>query len=449
MKKPDILPKLIASRTQSKDDQGAQGVSSEMESDDYHHISEQLSRAAEKINKGKLALDLQDKDRHPSRLSESDEDSGPRQPHIYPYDDGEVMLKTVSSPQNSKGDPKPPSVDRYSTPRQSAVSLVPSQRESPTTNLREELTKIEEKLRKWTGSGTKPDSRHYSYDNVDLSNMKPNERAIIYHPPACTFVRVEGRNIRIIAHMPITMDQCIIFERFPCYSCYDPIMEFITSEDLVWDSFQTIHSETDPTYETPRYMIEDWSVSNSQGKPKVNSFGNSVELTKYLEEPRETETDVEHLLDTKTHLQEQLRDLSSESNEDEENLPKTLGEHQMQYLTDWKSVRDVQINRALSEDRQQAHSPEGQQRSPPPVNYQPEGPIHSDGENDHVRFSQVARLKEYLQSNIQILQEQIDWNSHKTRIEKQLKEQSMSMTPTTKRDKSTSTNGSLGDTPVS
>ena len=95
------------------------------------------------------------------------------------------------------------------------------------------------------------------------------------------------------------------------------------------------------------------------------------------------------------------------------------------------------------------HSPEGQQRSPPLVNYQPEEPIHSDGENDHVRFSQVAHLKEYLQSNIQILQEQIDWNSHKTRIEKQLKEQSTSMTLTTKRDKSTSTNGSLGDTPVS
>ena len=75
----------------------------------------------------------------------------------------------------------------------------------------------------------------------------------------------------------------------------------------------------------------------------------------------------------------------------------------MQYLTDWKSVQDVQINRALSEDRQQVHSPEGQQRSPLLVNYQPEGPIH--GENDHVRFSQVARLKEYLQSNIQILQE--------------------------------------------
>ena len=205
----------------SKDDQSAQGVSSEMESDDYHHISEQLSRAAEKINKGKLALDLQDKDRHPSHLSESDEDSGPQQPHMYPYDDGEVMLTTVSSPQNSIGDPKFSSVDRYSTPKQSAVSLVPGQRESPPTNLREELVRIEEKLRKWTGSSTKPDGRYYSCDNVDSGNMKPIERAIIYHPLAHMFVRVEGRNIRIIAHMPITMDQYITFERFEtCHQIY-------------------------------------------------------------------------------------------------------------------------------------------------------------------------------------------------------------------------------------
>ena len=119
----------------------------------------------------------------------------------------------------------------------------------------------------------------------------------------------------------------------------------------------------------------------------------------------------------------------------------------MQYLSNWKSIQDVQINRALSEDRQQVHSPDGQQRSPPSLNYQPEGPIH--GENDHIWFNQVACLKEYLQSNIQILQEQIDWNSHKTCIEKQSKEQGMSMTPTIKRDKSTGTNESLGDMPLS
>ena len=67
-------------------------VSSEMESDDYHHISEHLQRAAAKINKTKLAITLQDKDKPPSRLSESDEESI-TDPDRYPYDGGEVIMK--------------------------------------------------------------------------------------------------------------------------------------------------------------------------------------------------------------------------------------------------------------------------------------------------------------------------------------------------------------------
>ena len=65
-----------------------------MESDDYHHISEHLQRAAAKINKTKLAITLQDKDKPPSRLSESDEETIT---HLdkYPYDDGEVVMKRV------------------------------------------------------------------------------------------------------------------------------------------------------------------------------------------------------------------------------------------------------------------------------------------------------------------------------------------------------------------
>ena len=47
-------------------DTNTHGVSSEMESDDYHHISEHLQRAAAKINKTKLAITLQDKDKPPS-----------------------------------------------------------------------------------------------------------------------------------------------------------------------------------------------------------------------------------------------------------------------------------------------------------------------------------------------------------------------------------------------
>ena len=85
--------------------QGNQVVSSEkgseMESDDYHHISEQLNRAANKINKTRLALDLQDRERQPpSRLSESDEDGKLKPVQAYAYDDGEVALKRAMSPPN-------------------------------------------------------------------------------------------------------------------------------------------------------------------------------------------------------------------------------------------------------------------------------------------------------------------------------------------------------------
>ena len=51
-----LRPTLLGNR-----DTNIQGVSSEMESDNYHHISEHLQRAAAKINKTKLAITLQDK----------------------------------------------------------------------------------------------------------------------------------------------------------------------------------------------------------------------------------------------------------------------------------------------------------------------------------------------------------------------------------------------------
>ena len=62
-----------------------------------HHISEHFQRAAAKINKSKLAITLQDKDKPPFRLSESDEESI-TDPGIYPYNDGEVAMKKVMSP---------------------------------------------------------------------------------------------------------------------------------------------------------------------------------------------------------------------------------------------------------------------------------------------------------------------------------------------------------------
>ena len=87
-------------------------------------------------------------------------------------------------------------------------------------------------------------------------------------------------------------------------------------------------------------------LSNSQQlkvKPKLNSFGNSVDLTNYIRESHRDESTVDRLLDDETQVQNQLRDLSSESNDNERNLSKTLGEHQMQFLTHLQSIRDAQV----------------------------------------------------------------------------------------------------------
>ena len=176
----------------------------------------------------------------------------------------------------------------------------------------------------------------------------------------------------------------------------------------------------------------DQSVRTVEKKPKTNSFGNSVDLTRYRDGLKETETGVEYLLDMKTRLQEQLKDLSSESNGEEENLPKTLGEHQMQYLMDLKSVRDVQKGKAFSGNKRSVYSSDEDQESLSPTSNHVGDPSKYEDEGNPVRFSQVARLKEYLQSNIQILQEQIEWNTHMRQVETQLREQGTTLTLTTK-----------------
>ena len=53
------------------------------------------------------------------------------------------------------------------------------------------------------------------------------------------------------------------------------------------------------------------------------------------------------------------------------------------------------------------------------------------------RFSQVAHLKEYLQLNIKVLQDQIDWNSQKIHADELLREQGTSMTPKMHMEKGT------------
>ena len=119
---------------------------------------------------------------------------------------------------------------------------------------------IEEKLRQWPGAGTYTDGRYYSYRNQEVSSAKPLSDAIIFHPRTREFVRVKGHNASIVARMPITLDQLVIFKCFDCYSCYDPVGENLISEDFTWDSFQLLHPESDPGCETPQYM----SVTNPQ-----------------------------------------------------------------------------------------------------------------------------------------------------------------------------------------
>ena len=334
--KPSIPPKPGQSIPQ--DNQGGQVVSSEMESDDYHHISEQLNRAAEKINKVRLIHNLQDREKPPSRLSESDEEAEFERPTHYTYDDGEVALKVALPPQSPSesegitvevGQTPKESPERfnlsptgqYLSPRQLPAKSSERKQKLDYAKRREEAEKIEAVVKQWTGSGTKSDGRYYSYNSTEVESGQPIEKAIIYHPPARTFVRIEGNEVSKVARMPITKDQLIIFQRFPCFTCYDPLIESSLKGDVLWDSLQTEYSDADPNYETPHQpMTSNGPTSDfKQRESKVNSFGNSVELDRDREPPRRE--DVDHLLDLKNKLRDQLRDLSSESNEDEWSLP--------------------------------------------------------------------------------------------------------------------------------
>ena len=100
--KPDVPPKPVASRTRSRaHPEMPHSVSSELESDDYHGVSKLLAKGAAKINKSRLALELQDRNKSSSYLSESDEDISSQTPQTCPYDDGEVSLRAVASSDSS------------------------------------------------------------------------------------------------------------------------------------------------------------------------------------------------------------------------------------------------------------------------------------------------------------------------------------------------------------
>ena len=428
------------------------GVSSEMESDDYHGVSKLLAKGAEKINKSKLSLELQDKNRVPSYLSESEEDTPSRSPHeARPYDDGEVSLKAVIPPDNSSSGPGTPPEEVYLTPIQTARR--PNTRESKDP-MQSSMSRnyIDATLKRWPGAGTYTDGCYYSYKNRDIANAKPINDAIIFHPLTGEFVRVKGHNTGVVTRMPISLDQLLIFERFDCYSCYDPVGDHLISEDLTWDNFQTLHTESDPGCETPQYM----SVINTQQitprsnpqslktEPHLNSFGTTVDLTtNYYRESHGEESMVERLLEEKAQVQNQLRDLSGESNDDEKNLPKTLGEHQMQFLTHLQSIRDAQAYKSKGKV-ESSEAPQGSEARTPSRGSSQSSESDFDV-NRPVKFQHVARLKEMMETNLKVLRDQIDWNESKINEGERTKSQGTSMTPVGKREKGTNTNFSLSE----
>ena len=405
-------------------------VSSEMKSDDYHYISEHLQRAAAKINKTKLAITLQDKDKPPSRLSESNEESI-TDPDRYPYDDGEVIMKKVMPSEqwgSTSGDEGeyliPREIPREPILKPDITLQDNDLKQNPTTSTpfsplsRFEINhRIEDELRNWTGASTRIDDRYYSYSDEGCpTKTRPIEDAIIYHPPARQFVRVQGPYVRVIALMLITMSQLEWFKSLPCYRCYDPVKENIPNEDLAWDNFQMIHSEPDSVYETPNTTNDKKQIDNmgqGNGSPGLNSFGTAIDTSRHLVDPDPpVDSYVEELLEMKRCLQEQLQEISSEGTSKgdkgkEPPLPPTLGEHQMRYLGNWQSIRDVLEPRSDSHLQINSHHPVEEIDTHLQQNLR-EHRVYSLPMNNPSapgtpsRFSQVACLKEYLQLNIKV-----------------------------------------------
>ena len=133
--------------------------------------------------------------------------------------------------------------------------------------------------------------------------------------------------------MPITLRRLAEFKRLPCYTCYDPVAESLLFEDdeLAWDSFQTA-PEVEPLNEARDSQENGNTPGQNQGTPPPkNSFGNTANVKRQAIDQGESYIE----------LQEQLNDLSSEHSSKELPLPKTIGENQMKYLRQWKSMRDV------------------------------------------------------------------------------------------------------------
>ena len=223
-----------------------------------------------------------------------------------PYNDGEVVMKKVMSPvpwgstSGEEGEyllPKEPPLRTDITLQNSNLMKNPTTSTPFSPPTRIEINRIEDELRTWTGAGTRMDDRYYSYSDKGCPvKANPIEDAIIYHPPARQFVRVQGPYVRVIALLPVTMGQLEQFKNVPCYKCYDPVKENLPNEDLAWDNFQMIHSEPDSVYETPNVTNDkkqSLNVGQESGSTGLNSFGTAINTSRHLVDPDSVDSYVE------------------------------------------------------------------------------------------------------------------------------------------------------------
>ena len=186
---------------------------------------------------------------------------------------------------------------------------------------------------------------------------------------------------------------------------------------MAWDSFQTATTvHEDSLYETPQTHSGRTPAESKQEVSQLNSFGTVTKLGWDGDTPHESYKD--QLLETQSHLKHQLNELSGEDTEGELPLLKTLGEHQMKYLNKWRSIRQAVDDQSPPSSQHmslagQVSNPEG--RDPSLLKVMSD--ISESSSNSSLapreeplpsRFSQVARVREYLKWNIKELQNAID-----------------------------------------
>ena len=122
----------------------------------------------------------------------------------------------------------------------------------------------------------------------------------------------------------------------------------------------------------------------------------------------------------------------------------------MQFLTHLQSIRDSQVYKNRIKNSP-AHNPSPSEVRETPPRSTPRSSIDNPLQdslsdldvNEPVRFQHVARLKEIMETNLKVLQDQIEWNHQRIHEGELLREQGTSMTPVRMREQGMNTSPSL------